>query len=106
MKRFQSRRGGGQFTRNTMENTFGLHVDVCESCRSFVPYSINEAPPNACPRCSAVIVREKCAVGRCTERFPNRRYYPECGKPAVACDVVTRWGQCEKHVTVHASETT
>jgi hypothetical protein len=39
-----------------------------------------------------------CAHGRCTTRFPERPHYPECGKPAVACDVERRWPVCAEHV--------
>jgi hypothetical protein len=102
MKRFQARRGNGRFTRNTLENVFGLHADVC-ACGALTPYGINEVPPDACQRCGAVIVRERCAHGRRTDRFIDpetfqRGGYRECGKPAVACSVDRRWGLCEEHV--------
>lgn len=102
MKRFQARRGNGRFTRNTLENTFGIHADVC-ACGALIPYGINEAPPDACHRCGAVIVRERCAHGRCTDRFPdpavfNSGGYRECGKVAVACSIGRRWGYCEGHL--------
>ena len=33
MRRFQSRRGNGRFQRNTLENTAGVSVQVCITCR-------------------------------------------------------------------------
>lgn len=51
MKRFQSRGGGGRFRRNTMENTFGLHVPACPHCRRFNPYSVGEKKPENCHAC-------------------------------------------------------
>jgi hypothetical protein len=103
VSRFQARRGNGRWQRNTMENTFGLHVDVCESCRAFVSYSISEAPPDACHRCGEIIIRERCTHGRCRDRFPDpflyqAGAYKECDKLAVAADARTREGQCSEHV--------
>lgn len=105
MRRFQARRGGGQWTRNTMENTFGLHCPSCPECHKLLPHSVGSAPPDTCDGCGAVIVWERCALGRCREAFPDpfvfqRGGYTECGKPAVACEVATRWGQCAEHVGV------
>jgi hypothetical protein len=102
MKRFQARRSSGRFTRNTLENTFGLRADTCPACNAFVTCRIGEAPPDTCHRCGAVIVREKCAHGRCTEPFMdpfvfNRGGYEECGKPAVAVSIDRQWGECEEH---------
>lgn len=98
MKRFQARRASGRFTRNTPENTFGLHIDQCGACGRLISYPVGDAPPDACHGCGAVIIRERCAYGRCTERFPSQRYYPECGKPAIACSVDRRWGECAEHL--------
>jgi hypothetical protein len=103
MKRFQARRGNGRFTRNTPENTLGLHIDVCPTCRVLVPYELGAEPPDTCHSCGAVIVRERCAHGRCTGRFPDPAVfqsggYRECGKTAVACSVDRRWGMCEEHL--------
>ncbi len=102
MKRFQARRGSGRFTRNTMENTFGLHCPSCPECNKFLPHPVGSAPPDTCNGCGAVMVWEKCAHGRCRDRFPDPRIwneggYRECGKPAVACEIDTRWGLCEEH---------
>ncbi len=54
-RRFQSRRGNGRFTRNTMENTFGLHVPVCPdpACRRFNPHSVGTPAPEKCHACGA-----------------------------------------------------
>lgn len=103
MGRFQARRGNGKFTRNTMENTLGLHCDVCPKCGGLNPYGLNESPPDACHNCGAIFVREKCAHGRCTDRFPDpfvfqRGGYRECGRPAVAVSIDRRWGECEEHI--------
>jgi hypothetical protein len=53
MRRYQARRGNGRWTRNTCENTFGLHVEVCPhaDCRAFNPYGIGEPKPEECHRC-------------------------------------------------------
>lgn len=53
MKRYQARRGNGRFTRNTPENTFGLHVAVCPACRRFNPSAVDEPRPTRCHACSA-----------------------------------------------------
>jgi hypothetical protein len=51
--RFQARRGNGRFTRNTMENTFGLSVQTCPwpDCRRFNPRPVGEAPRETCHAC-------------------------------------------------------
>jgi hypothetical protein len=55
--RFQARRGNGRFTRNTMENTFGLHVGVHERkasgewCGSMNPSRVGEPRPTHCHAC-------------------------------------------------------
>ena len=51
MKRYQSRRGNGRFIKNTMENTFGLHVEICPHCRICNPYKVNEPKPEKCHDC-------------------------------------------------------
>lgn len=53
MKRFQARRGNGRWTANTMENTFGLHCDVCEACRTLNPCGVGEPAPTHCHACGA-----------------------------------------------------
>jgi hypothetical protein len=55
MKRFQARRGNGRFTRNTMENTFGLHCEVCDVCRSLSPWAVGEPKPKRCHNCGALL---------------------------------------------------
>jgi ribosomal protein L40E len=50
-RRFQARRGNGKFTRNTMENTFGLSVQVCPHCRAMNPRNAGTEPLTNCHRC-------------------------------------------------------
>ncbi len=100
MRRFQARRGGGRFQRNTLENTFGLRTGICPSCNRFNPSSLGEAPPEVCHHCGAPLA--VCAHGRCTDPFLDPAVaraggYRECGKPAVACDVERRWPVCAEH---------
>lgn len=51
--RFQARIGNGRFTRNTMENTFGLSVQTCPwpDCRRFNPRNVGEPPRETCHAC-------------------------------------------------------
>lgn len=56
--RIQSRRGNGRFQRNTMENTFGLHVKVCPKCRSFTTYEVGEATTIRCHSCGEPLSSE------------------------------------------------
>ena len=51
MARFQARRGNGRFTQNTMENTFGLSVQVCPHCRRLNPHPVGEKPRETCHAC-------------------------------------------------------
>ena len=57
MGRLQARRGNGRFTRNTMENTFGLHVHVHERkangdwCGGLNPWRVDELFPTHCATC-------------------------------------------------------
>lgn len=46
-RRLQDRRGNGRFTRNTTENTFGLHNTICPNpdCRRFNPWPVVELDP-------------------------------------------------------------
>lgn len=96
MRRLQARRGNGRWQRNTMENTFGLHAGICPRCGSFNPHGLNEEAPLLCKHCDEPLA--VCAHGRCTERFPSRPHYPECGKPAVASSINRRWPLCAEHV--------
>ena len=54
-KRFQSRRGSGRFTRNTLQNCFGLRAPVCPSCRSFNPHGVDEPVPEKCHACGSAL---------------------------------------------------
>lgn len=51
MKRFQSRRGNGRFTRNTTENCFGFHTSVCAECRRFNTWNVGAPKPTHCHAC-------------------------------------------------------
>ena len=51
MKRFQQRRGNGRFTRNTLENTFGLSVEVCPHCQRLNTRGAGEPPAENCHAC-------------------------------------------------------
>lgn len=51
MKHFQARRGGGKFTRNTTENTFGFHTVVCAECRRFNTWNVGTVRPETCHAC-------------------------------------------------------
>ncbi len=44
MKRFQARRAGGQFTRNTTLNTWNLRTAVCRDCGAINAYGRKELP--------------------------------------------------------------
>jgi hypothetical protein len=57
-KRFQARVGNGRFTRNTPENTMGLHIDVCPACRLLQPYGVGEPKPETCHTCGAPLTPE------------------------------------------------
>ncbi len=52
-RRFQARRGNGRFAANTMENTFGLHCEVCpyEDCRRLNPSPVGEPRLETCHAC-------------------------------------------------------
>jgi hypothetical protein len=47
------RRGNGRFTRNTLANTFGLNVEICErpACWRMTPYALGEQKPTVCQAC-------------------------------------------------------
>jgi hypothetical protein len=51
MKRFQARRASGRFVRNTLENTFGLTVEVCPHCQQLNSRKIGEPKPASCHAC-------------------------------------------------------
>lgn len=73
----------------------GIHIAVCPVCGIMNPSPVGEARPLLCHDCGAPLA--VCADGRCTEQFPSKPYYVECGKPAVASSVEYRWGLCVDH---------
>ncbi len=51
MKRYQSRKRNGRFTKNTLQNTFGIIVVHCK-CRTLANhYSVGEPKPEVCRDC-------------------------------------------------------
>jgi len=54
-KRFQARRSNGRFTKNTLENTVGLHCEICPHCRRFNPYGLHEPKPTQCHACGQLL---------------------------------------------------
>jgi len=50
-RRIQARRGNGRFTRNTPENTFGLHLSMCGYCGQIHPWSLGCKEPESCKSC-------------------------------------------------------
>lgn len=99
-RRFQARRHNGRYQRNTLENTVGLHAGICEACHRFNPHGVTEVPPDVCEHCGAPLA--VCAHGRNTDPFPMPPFIPECGKPAVACDVEHRVPVCVGHLPAEA----
>jgi hypothetical protein len=65
MKRIQARRGNGRFTRNTMENTVGLHCAVHERkldgtwCGALNPWPVGGVPPTVCAQCGEPLPHEE-----------------------------------------------
>lgn len=53
MKRQQARLTNGRFTRNTLENRFGLSVEACPACGRFNPYPAGGSKPETCHNCGA-----------------------------------------------------
>lgn len=58
MRRLQARRGNGRFTRNTPENTLGLHFNIhgfradgVTWCGAFNPSKVGESRPTRCATC-------------------------------------------------------
>lgn len=47
----QSRRGNGQWTRNTLENTVGLSAQVCPHCHAINPRDAFTPPLEVCHAC-------------------------------------------------------
>lgn len=50
-RRFQARRGNGRFTRNTLENTVGLHCLWCPHCGRGNPSPVGQPQPTECHAC-------------------------------------------------------
>ena len=59
-----SRQPNGRFRRATLENTFGLTVDVCPACRRMNSRSVGEAPAENCHACGAAL-RPAAVCGFC-----------------------------------------
>lgn len=65
MKRYQARRGGGRFTRNTPENSLGLHIAIHERradgtwCGALNPSRVGEPRPTHCHACGELLEAEK-----------------------------------------------
>lgn len=59
-RRIQNRTYGGRFTQNTVENTFGLHLQVCpwSDCGQFNPRDIGEPAKISCKRCTRPLVKD------------------------------------------------
>ncbi len=61
MKRIQARRAGGKFTRNTPENSLGLHMNIHgrkangEWCGAFNPSTVGSERPTICHACNEPI---------------------------------------------------
>ena len=58
MRRRQARRRNGRFTRNTAENTFGLHVEVCSVCRAVTTWDVGGVRPSGCHVCGGAFEQE------------------------------------------------
>jgi len=62
MRRIQARRGNGRFTRNTPENTLGLHMGIHERkpdgswCGAFNPSPVGAPRPTHCHACGCSLV--------------------------------------------------
>jgi predicted nucleic acid-binding Zn ribbon protein len=67
-RRLYSRQSNGRFRRATLENTFGLTVDVCPKCRILNPRKVGEAPAENCHSCGAVL-RPVSECSHCGERI-------------------------------------
>lgn len=51
--RMYSRTASGRFRRATVENTFGLHVYVCQDCRRMNPVTAGAPKPTECHACGS-----------------------------------------------------
>ena len=52
-RRRQARTARGRYTRNTLENTVGLSVLVCQECRRMNPYPAGGDKPTTCHACGS-----------------------------------------------------
>jgi predicted RNA-binding Zn-ribbon protein involved in translation (DUF1610 family) len=101
--RIHLRGGGARFRRSTLAD-MGLAAEVCEACRALLPRALGEVPPETCPHCGVVIVRERCAWSRVREgafldpRLFREGAYQPCGAPAVAWDLERGEGRCAEHI--------
>lgn len=57
--RHQARRANGRYTRNTIENTFGLHVIICPHCNILNPYGVGESKPEKCHACKKELEKKE-----------------------------------------------
>jgi len=57
-QRFQQRRRNGRFTRNTLENTFGITVDLCSAteCRRLTTRNVGVPSSGKCWACGAPVI--------------------------------------------------
>ena len=54
MNKLQARRSNGRWTKNTLQNTFGLDTIICKNCGAIHPYNSRdprEIKPNKCRDC-------------------------------------------------------
>lgn len=64
MKRYQARRRGGEFTRNTPENILGLHIAIHGRqadgswCGALNPSPVGEPRPSVCHVCGEPLTPE------------------------------------------------
>lgn len=54
-KRLQAR-AGSRWRKNTLENAFGLTIQICPACRRFNPRPMGEPPRDTCHACRAALV--------------------------------------------------
>lgn len=55
-KRYQARKSNGRFTRNTIQNIFGLQVFACPHCGRFNTYGARESRPQICHNCNGPLI--------------------------------------------------
>jgi hypothetical protein len=79
-----SRQTNGRFRRATLENTFGLTVDVCPQCRRMNPRNVGEAPAENCHACGAVL-RPTAVCSFCREAITLLADHWTTGDGTTAC---------------------